>query len=176
MKRTSLISAVALIAVVGSAGASFAEGEKDMGRRGGKMPALEMLDTDGDGQVSQAEMDAHKAERFAQTDTDGNGSLSAEEMAEAARGKKAERQTKRIEKMITRMDTDGDGEVSAAELDAMAKKSPFERLDTNGDGVLSADEFAAGHQGHGKGGKGGKHHKGGDHGHDQGHDHDNDDN
>ena len=158
MKRTSLISAVALIAVVGSSVASFAEGEKDMGRRGGKMPAFEMFDTDGDGQVTQAEMDAHKAARFAESDTEGNGALSAEEMADAARGKKADRQEKRIEKMISRMDTDGDGEVSAAEMDAMAKKSPFERLDTNGDGVLSADEFAAGAaHGHGKG-KGGKGH------------------
>ncbi|MBU2937439.1 MULTISPECIES: EF-hand domain-containing protein [Pacificibacter] len=169
MKRTTLISAVALIAVIGSSAASFAQGEKDMDRRGGKMPSIEMFDTNGDGQVTQEEMDAHKAARFAETDTDGNGSLSAEEMAAAAKGKKAERQTKRIEKMISRMDTDGDGEVSAAEMDAMAKKSPFERLDTNGDGVLSAEEFAAGHHGHSKG-KGGKHHKGGDH------DHDSDDN
>lgn len=172
MKRTSLISAVAMIAVLGSAAASFADGKKDMERRGGMMPTFEMLDADGDGLVTEAEMDAYKkaemdarkAARFAEADTDGNGSLSAEEMSAKMPGKGekdkkgekgSERKTERLEKMISRMDTDGDGEVSAAEMDAMEKKSLFERLDTNGDGVLTADEFAAGaDRGHGKGGHG----------------------
>ncbi|MFT6526479.1 MAG: Ca2+-binding EF-hand superfamily protein [Celeribacter sp.] len=166
MTRTSLISAVALIAVLGSATASFAYGDKGMGPRGGMMPDFATLDADGDGQVTQAELDAQKAARFAEIDADGDGSVTAEELAAYKDAKDMTVRTERFEMMISRMDVDGDGALSADEMSGAVKKTPLERLDTDGDGSISEEEFAAaasargdrggdrGERGHGKGGKG----------------------
>ncbi len=38
------------------------------------------MDTDGDGQITQAELDAHAAARFASADSDGDGFLTTDEM------------------------------------------------------------------------------------------------
>lgn len=169
MKRTSLISAVALIAVLGTATASFAHGGgKGMGARGGMMPDFATLDTDSDGKITQAEMDAHKAAKFAEIDTDSNGKISADEFAagheaksEERAAKMAERKTKMITKMIEKLDTDGDGEISAEEMSAMERKSMIERLDTDDDGAISEEEFEKiGKRGHGKGGEGRGHGEG----------------
>lgn len=165
MKRKALISAVALVAVFGSATASFAHGGK-----GGRMAASGMtpdfatLDANSDGKITQAEIDALKATRFAAMDTDGNGKISAEEFAAGRKAKSEERaekfeerKAKMIEKMIEKLDTDEDGEISADEMDAMGKTSMIERLDTDGDGTISEEEFEKiSKRGHGKGGKGGK--------------------
>lgn len=168
MKRTSVISAVALIAVLGSSAAGFASDTKDENKgmkkhgqhermAGGEMrPDFATLDADGDGQVTQAEMDAFKAARFAELDADGSGTVSAEEMAAHHDAKqeerKAKRAAKRTEGMISKMDTDGDGELSLEEMSGEKHKTPFERMDKNGDGALSEDEMnAVGPRGHGKG-------------------------
>lgn len=139
MKRTSLISAVALVAVLGSAGASFAQEKKAMGPREGMMagpmlPDFETLDADGDGSITPAEMEAFKtkmdadrkakmeareAARFAKADTDGNGSLSADELSTQMRADDEARKAKRLEKMISKLDKNGDGELSADEMSAM---------------------------------------------------------
>lgn len=175
MKRTSVISAVALIAVLGSTVAGFAHDSKGEGkgmgksgqheRMGGDMgrddarPDFATLDTDGDGKVTQAEMDAFKAARFAELDADGSGTVSATEMAAHHAAKQQERMTKGTERMIAKMDADGDGELSLDEMSGEMRKTPFERMDTDGDGALSEDEMnAAGPRGHGKGenGKGGR--------------------
>jgi len=63
---------IALVILLAGTTASFAEG---------------MLDADGDGMVTMAEVQAmypdFTAEAFAQADTDGNGSLDATELAAA---------------------------------------------------------------------------------------------
>jgi Ca2+-binding EF-hand superfamily protein len=170
MKRTTLVSAVALIAVLGTATAGFAHGEKGQGRgdnmgkggqhermggmgsRGAMMPDFATLDADGDGKVTQAEMDAYKAAKFAEIDTDGSGTVSAAEFAAQHEAASDERKAKFIATMIERMDADGDGELSADEMSGAKRKSPFERMDTDGDGTLSEDEMnAIGDRGHGKG-------------------------
>lgn len=163
MKRTTLLSAVALIAVLGTSTASFAHGGgKGMGPRGGMMPDFATLDTDSDGKITQAELDAHKAAKFAEIDTDGNGKISADEFAAGREAKSEEwaakfeeRKAKMITKMIEKLDTDEDGEISADEMNAMGKKSMIERLDADGDGAISEEEFEKlSKRGHGKGGKG----------------------
>lgn len=121
--------------------------------------SFEQLDTNGDGQITMAEMEARGAARFAATDTNNDGKLSKEELTAAG----SERMAKRVDRMLERLDADGDGALSQAELedgrkgkgrgDRMEKR--FERMDADGSGGISAEEFEA-HAGKGKGRKGGK--------------------
>lgn len=116
---------------------------------GGKMQPMrqsfEELDTNGDGQITAAEMQVRRAERFAAVDLDGDGTLSAEELVSHWRERKAERAEKFAARMIERYDTDGDGALSAKEMQQRAgqkKGGIFKRADGNGDGVITAREFA----------------------------------
>lgn len=126
------------------------------GDRGGKR--FDRLDTDQNGEISQAEVAAadtrrqewrekrasRRAERFAAADADGNGAVSREEMQAFRSARRAERSA----------DKNGDGVVDRSEYLAQAEKR-FDRQDKNGDGVLSEDEKRRGH---------GKNHRRGHHG------------
>ncbi|MEO0859708.1 MAG: EF-hand domain-containing protein [Pseudomonadota bacterium] len=115
----------------------------------GERPAFETLDADGNGALTQAEVqqgiEAQAAIRFAAADTDGDGTLSRTELL--AQGEA--RREGRLDRMIARLDTDGDGAISPAELanrgqgrngkDRMGRM--FERADADGDGALSAQEW-----------------------------------
>lgn len=134
MKRIIFLSGVA---VVLTASAAFA-GD----RQSHSAAKWDMLDTNGDGEVTLSEMNAHHQKMFADADTDGNGAISKEEMH--AHYKKMH------EEHLAQLmgDKNGDGAVSRDEFDATAR-AHFEKLDANHDGVLSDDELAAG-RGHGK--------------------------
>ena len=92
--------ALIIAGVVAAAGVTFAAGtgladdrgqhgrfgfsQSDDGRdfrrgRGRGAAMLESFDSNGDGQLTQAEIDAVRADRFAQFDTDGNGELTLDE-------------------------------------------------------------------------------------------------
>lgn len=134
----AVIGAIAIPAIAGGPGdwgpsrmmqmmhgqqAGFTQGHGGPGMmmRGGHGPMQAMtdnqvyksFDTDADGTVSAAELEAGIANLHAKHDADGNGALSAEEFAalfaEATRG--------------------------------MAER-PFAMLDANGDGAIDADEMA----------------------------------
>ena len=149
----SMVSLAALIAL--SPVSATAKG-------GGERVSFEQLDANGDGALTQEEMAAHGAKRFADADTDGDGFLSAEELAEVAKARAGKRAEKRSAKMLKHLDANDDGKLSADEMkpseERMAKR--FERADKNDDGQLSQEEFeqAAKHRGH----RGKK--RGGDHG------------
>ncbi len=122
----ALIAGAGLSLVAASAIAGDGKGAKHFDR----------MDTNGDGEISAAELgardDARKARRegmMAAADTDGNGSLSREELKAYHQAKKAARNP----------DKNGDGVVDHDEFLAKAEER-FEKLDKNGDGVLSADE------------------------------------
>lgn len=173
MKRqvilAGLIAAVAGTSLVAPA---FAKGKDHGGeRRGGNHQVFNFdeLDANADGFVTQDEIDANRAAKFAESDTDGNGELSIEELTAMQEARKAEREEKReerktdrIEKMIERADTDKDGSLSADEVGPKGDRATkmFERLDTDGDGKISKEEFEAAKEkmGNRKGGdrKGGK--------------------
>lgn len=146
MKNTYWIAGVLAIGLgTGIAGMAVAN------QGGPERPSFETLDTDADGKLTQAELDAHKAARFAKSDTNGDGMLSAEEMMNSAKANEGKRMQRRATKMIERMDADKDGMISAAEMQAMPRgKDMFKRMDANSDGAITAEEFAAGKGGYGR--------------------------
>lgn len=137
------------------------------------------IDADGNGEITQAEVKTHAEARFTAADTNGDGALDAAEM-QAARtergGKKSQRMLEKYDadksgaldaaelekaandrggkggdRRMKRMDADGDGKLTMAEM--QGKHDPakmFEKLDADGNGTLSAEEFEKARQ-HGKG-------------------------
>lgn len=96
---------------------------------------LEMLDSDGDGNISRSEFISGGEAHFAQADADGDGRLTVEE---ARAGHKAKREG-RGAGMFERFDGDGDGVVTLAEFSS-ARGAFFDRMDANGNGVIDDDE------------------------------------
>ena len=138
MTRTNMMRMMALsgLIVVGALGTAEARSED-------RRPAFQEIDTDGDGQLSRAELEAHAAARFARADSNGDGFLSGDEIGKGHGGKRAQ-------KMLERLDRDGDGKLDAAELEAAGAERRqerharmLERLDSDGDGRLSLAEISA---------------------------------
>ena len=125
--------------------------------RGGDRPAFSDLDTDGNGEVTLAEMEAFRAAKFAEIDTDGNGSLSAEELL-AAREADSDRAERRINRMIERADANDNGTIELDEMRGGGERGAerFAEADADGSGGLSEAEMkdAKGKRGGKKGGKG----------------------
>lgn len=101
--------------------------------------SFETLDTDGNGELTQAELQARGQERFATADTNGDGFLSQEELQARA----GERAAERIERLLERRDTNADGQLSLEEMspdqDRVAER--FARADKDGNGTISEAEF-----------------------------------
>eukprot|EP01035_Chromulina_nebulosa_P011478 gene11478-15343_t len=118
-------------------------------------------DSNRDGRVSLAEMDAALTASFAVLDTNHDGVLSKAEIANRRDTYKAHRQQlkaerksgqrvagvvkipKAVGKHFARIDANGDGVISRSELASVAERV-FKRRDHNGDGVISAADFKAG--------------------------------
>lgn len=92
--------------------------ERQAQREAFRAERLARLDLDGDGVVSQAEIDTAAARRAAEIDTNGDGVISAEELLAWREARMAERRQQRVERALARMDADGDGVVSAEEFAA----------------------------------------------------------
>jgi len=121
------------------------------------------LDTNGDGQVTKEEREAHhKARadgRFKALDTDGNGQVSRAEF-DAAREKRAAKRAERsgqggeggghrgghhgMRGMHGMMDANKDGTITKAEFQSRAF-AMFDRLDANKDGQVTKEERDAAH-------------------------------
>ena len=144
--KTRTLTAIAVAAAVGGtalAGAGHA-GHRD---RGGldfpdagqfELTAMEMfdaVDADGDGALTQAEIDALLDDRRARHDADGDGNLSLEEFS----GLWHETTRPLTVRAFQMLDADGDGIVTGAEYDRPLA-GIVERLDRNGDGSLSLRE------------------------------------
>lgn len=112
-------------------------------RDGSRM--FDRMDADGDGVVTQAELDTQRKQMFTKLDANGDGMISAEE-----REKMQQRADKFRERMQARAgaatdaaDTDGDGNISLDEF--MSAPHPMvDAADSNGDGQITKEEFSAG--------------------------------
>ncbi len=140
-KMTGNTKAILLILALGIAAVPITASAK-----GGHGPraTFEELDQNNDGQITQAEMDAHAAARFAAADTNGDGSLSAEELMARSKEGAEDRMTKRVNRMVEHLDTDGNGLISADELSARKAKhggNRLQRMDADNSGGISKEEF-----------------------------------
>jgi hypothetical protein len=96
MKYT-LLTLAAGAALMLSAPAALAGEHYGKGPKGGDyaQKMFQAMDVDGDGQVTQAEFDAHHAGKFQALDADGSGAVSADEFAAQAAERRAEMKEKR---------------------------------------------------------------------------------
>ena len=153
MKHTGFIALIVVAAGAVGAGAVLAQ---PGGKHGMKM-TFEELDTDANGEISQAEIEAMKSARFKAADANGDGMLTLEEM-QAHALQKAEAHAAR---MLDKMDANGDGSLSAEEMSKSHRSGHmFERMDADGSGSISKAEFEQARQhgmkqGHGRDGHGG---------------------
>lgn len=109
-------------------------------------------DSNGDGVVTRAEVEASVAQRFARMDVNKDGKVDKADR-EAA---KKQREAKRGERgggMMERADANGDGALSLDEMKRMAMKR-FDRADADKDGKLTASERDAARPPRGEGGRG----------------------
>jgi hypothetical protein len=113
----------------------------EAGWGGGGMPGARMIerfDRNGDGQVSQADVDAVRAERLATFDADGNGVLSLAEYEALW----LDAMRPRMVRGFQRLDVDGDAGVTEVEFLAPYARL-VQRVDGDGDGVITEDEIRA---------------------------------
>ena len=115
-------------------------GAKHGGKHGGRMSmVLRYFDSNGDGAVSQAEIDEVRNERFAAFDGNSDNALSLEEFE----GLWLDFMRERMVDGFQRLDADGDGLVTAAEVDRPLKNA-VQWMDRNEDGVIDRSDFRRG--------------------------------
>ena len=107
------------------------------GRHGGElmMGLFDEVDADGDGAVTQAEIDTYRDARVGAVDASGDGALDIDEFDTLYR----ELTRSRVVDAFQRLDEDGDGAITSEELDVRFG-SIVERLDRNDDGALSVED------------------------------------
>ena len=99
------------------------------------MEMFDSIDTDGDGKLTQAEIDKVRNDRHAAHDADGDGNLSLEEFA----GIWHETTRPLTVRAFQMLDTDGNAVVTRSEYDRPLANI-VERLDRNDDGGLSPSD------------------------------------
>lgn len=158
MKQTSLKIFVTALAI--AAGFGVAEAQD---RNQGRAPIdFSTLDVDGSGEIDAADLEQARENRFAEIDTDGDGQVTEAEFT----AHMAARAEERAVQMFARLDADGDGTVSRDALEARdggrrGAERLLARADTDNSGGISEAEFEAfqekmAERRGGKGGKGGK--------------------
>lgn len=165
---------IALAAVAVTASGVAAMAGPGAGRGGPAqylLDAFDRIDSDGNGQLSKAEIEAAHQARFKAADTDGDGFLGQAELTALLQKEVAERAAR----MMARRDANGDGKLSPQEMGPAAglaegmRERMFARMDADGNGELSKAEIEAAVKAMGRDGRHkGKRHKDGRGGQGQG--------
>jgi Ca2+-binding EF-hand superfamily protein len=127
---------------------ALAGGDKGEHHKG--MAGMEMMDANGDGQVSRDEHTLAAKKMFDTMDADKDGKVTATEM-EAAHAQIAGKDAKKMKGHMTaadkikKVDANGDGMLSVAEHGTGAD-TMFDKMDTDKNGSLSKAELEAGHK------------------------------
>lgn len=153
---TSLAAIAVLLGAAAIAVPTLTAAHDRGGMRGGMMGGAMMgagmmggfdfaeTDADGDGKITQDELDAHRKAAVAGLDPDGDGMISKDEATAFATEKMQAHVTAMIDRHFTARDLDGDGKLSAVEVIAPpAHTRLFDRADADGDGAVSEEEFSA---------------------------------
>lgn len=148
--KKSVLTALAVSIAVGGLGLSTMASANP---RGGQMPSFETFDTDGDGVITQAEIEAKGAAKFAESDTNGDGFLDADELKakimERGEGRRGGNRSERGDHGRghdgNKGPRDGQGnpelmEAQKSERLDLAAEHMLERADADGDGKLSLEE------------------------------------
>ena len=96
---------------------------------------MQNFDTDGDGSVTQEEIDAVRIEQITKFDRNGDGSLDLAEYEALWLDAMRERMVDRFQAH----DDDGDGSVTSEEFNEKFE-GLVERMDRNDDGVMNSDD------------------------------------
>ena len=155
-RKVTLAALAAAVALPVLTAPTFAQAQDTAAPQGPLATMFQRFDSDGDGRVTQAEVQAFRAARAAALDADGDGFITADELVAQHVRDASEMAQARVARMMERRDTDGDGRLSAAELAAgpvmgggrggdgpdMARM--FDRLDADNDGAVTLAETQAG--------------------------------
>lgn len=129
--RRSLVLAASLIAVSLCASQAIAQA-------GSKQEMIARADTNGDGDISWAEVSELRLETFNRVDRNGDGVVNSEDSPPRAF---AGRFNEAMDTLRADFDTDRDGEITQEEM-LNAPAPMFETGDVNQDGILTAEEMA----------------------------------
>ncbi len=147
--KKSVLTALAVSIAVGGLGLSTMASAKS---RGGNMPSFADFDTDGNGIITQAEIDAIGAAKFAESDTNGDGFLDTDELSAKMTDRGENRRGggrghggngQKGQHGGEGQQGNGDPELmeaQRAERMELATTHMLQRADTDGDGKLSMDE------------------------------------
>lgn len=141
MKKALHIASLGTLILAGAAVEVSAAGPDEILRHAPPRPTFEELDADGDGQVTRAEMEAHRKARFAEADANGDGEIARDELSAWMDKRRAEARERMLDRMIGHRDIDGDGSLSLDEMAGESGTEMFARIDGDGDGAISKGEF-----------------------------------
>ncbi|MFV0490900.1 MAG: EF-hand domain-containing protein [Pseudorhodobacter sp.] len=146
MQKTMTLGLCAVLLGAGINGAALADPGRGEGRAGiwGGLD-FAAVDADGDGKITEAEVQAYRAARTAELDADGDGKINEAELVAQGMRDAETRATARAKRMIERLDSDGDGSLSAAELMTRGRNvaSLLDRIDADDDGAVTEAEIDA---------------------------------
>lgn len=128
----------ALVLALAGVGAAQASGDRGFGHgghRGHGADAQKQADTNGDGIVTVAEVQAKILQRAIGIDANKDGNISVAEMDAHREQMRAERRAARLAKL----DADNNGSISVEEY-AAAKSERVAKRDRNGDGVIDSND------------------------------------
>lgn len=117
---------------------------------GGPMQMFQEIDANDDGKITQDEIDAARAEKFAAANADNQGGVTIEEFEPFF----WEQRRQMMVRAFQFLDSDGDGEITEAELSERTD-GLVARMDRNGDGALSMEDRRGRGERHGWWGRGG---------------------